>query len=188
MSSLCNTRLVLLWALLLVATGGCGSSRPAPSTSSPSPSHVRVEGHLRAFVEDWDDTPYRLGGTTKRGADCSGFVMRAYSDLFDIALPRSTRRQVHAGTPIDRRELLAGDLVLFRTGRNTRHVGIYLSGGEFAHVSTSRGVTISRLNTEYWRDAYWTARRVLSPPEDDQAPAPASKAPSTDAASSPFGW
>jgi cell wall-associated NlpC family hydrolase len=88
--------------------------------------------------------------------------MVLYENLFDIHLPRTTEGQVHAGVGLDKQDLQPGDLVFFRPSK-TRHVGIYLSGGEFAHASSSEGVMVSRLDESYWQETYWTARRVLRP-------------------------
>jgi cell wall-associated NlpC family hydrolase len=101
-----------------------------------------------------------MGGNNRSGIDCSGFVRRIFKDLFNVRLPRSTALQVNTGCKVSKDQLKAGDLVFFHPPNKIRHVGIYLGRGEFAHASTSKGVTISRLNTTYWRKAYWTARRV----------------------------
>jgi cell wall-associated NlpC family hydrolase len=101
-----------------------------------------------------------MGGTRKSGVDCSGFVQRIFNDLFNITLPRSTALQVQTGIAVSIRHLRPGDLVFFHPPDKVRHVGIYLGRGEFVHASTSKGVTISRLNAAYWRNSYWTARRI----------------------------
>lgn len=93
--------------------------------------------------------------------DCSAFVQRVFADAFDIRLPRTTESQVTHGRRISRGDLQPGDLVFFRPAK-TRHVGIYLNDGEFAHASSSEGVTISNLDLDYWRDAYWMSRRILT--------------------------
>jgi hypothetical protein len=72
--------------------------------------------------------------------------------------------------------LQPGDLVFFKTGRKTRHVGVYLSGDEFVHASSSSGVTISSLDTDYWQRTWWHARRVL--PDSQPRPANAASRPS----------
>ena len=164
----------LLGLLFLGLITGCGTTSP-PRTSHTS---SQVEHKLRQAVEEWWGTPHQMGGTTRQGADCSGFVMRIYDDLFNMQLPRSTDRQVRVGTPLERAQLDAGDLVLFRTGRKTKHVGIYLKDGKFAHVSSSQGVTISSMETPYWQRSYWTARRVL-PTSSSTPPAASRPAPST---------
>lgn len=130
-----------------------------------------IEERLRAAERRWHGTPYRWGGTSTEGVDCSGYVKVTYRDEFDLDLPRTTADQVQAGRPVSRDSLQAGDLVFFLTyGKKTRHVGIYLGEGEFAHASTSYGVTISRLTNPYWNQAYWKARRLLPTEQFTAAP------------------
>ncbi|PSQ68802.1 MAG: hypothetical protein BRD29_02950 [Bacteroidetes bacterium QH_2_67_10] len=142
---------------------GCGSSGPAVSEVSPGEARKgsRVASTLRSATARWEGTPYQMGGTTRRGVDCSGFVQRLYRDELGVKLSRSTRAQVQQGRRISEDHLRPGDLVFFRPARKSRHVGVYVGDGEFAHASTSAGVTISSLERDYWQDAYWTARRVL---------------------------
>lgn len=120
---------------------------------------------LRNEVSKWAGTPYRMGGTTVNGIDCSAFVQRVYANVFGMGLPRTTSEQANSGAGINRRELQPGDLVFFRLPTRTRHVGVYLSDGEFAHASSSQGVMTSRLDEPYWERAYWTSRRFLASPE-----------------------
>ena len=160
--------------LLMVTLAGCGSTNPAHSPSTPSFSNNDlgdVERRLRVQEQHWHGTPYRWGGVSRDGVDCSGFVMSVYRDLFDLSLPRTTEEQVRVGQAVLPRALQAGDLVFFRPPGGAHHVGLYLSGGEFAHASTSEGVTISHLDEAYWREAYWTTRRVL-PTAETLAPTP----------------
>ena len=128
---------------------------------TPPPTVVRqalLEQHQR-----WAGTPYRIGGTTDRGIDCSALVRNVFRDTFDVELPRTTYDQVHEGRPIDRQELQAGDLVFFRPPGRYNHVGIYVGNGYFLHASTSKGVIISRLDNSYWQRYYWQSRRALEP-------------------------
>lgn len=167
-----------LLVVVAVAVTGCASSRPpepAPSARPPvdvsmepaappaseSASPSNIEANLRSEIDRWQGTPHRWGGITTTGADCSGFVYSVYRDLFAISLPRTTSDQVRVGTAVDVRQLQAGDLVFFRPSKRTNHVGIYLSDGHFAHISTSRGLMLSHLDEDYWQRAYWTSRRVL---------------------------
>ncbi len=165
-------------ALLLLATG-CGTARPAldGTPAAPPPAHVAT---LRAEVDRWIGTPHRLGGLDHRGVDCSGFVFRVYQAVYGIDLPRVTEAQVRVGAEVPRRALQPGDLVFFRLSRKSRHVGIYLHDGAFAHASSSRGVMISRLDEPYWQRRYWTARRLLpaapAPLASDAPPPPTRRA------------
>ncbi|CDG20940.1 Lipoprotein spr [Xenorhabdus poinarii G6] len=111
---------------------------------------------------DWKGVAYRLGGNTKRGIDCSAFVQRTFHDQFGVALPRSTIDQQNIGQTVSRTKLQAGDLVLFKTGRHMRHIGIYIGNNQFVHASTSNGVIVSKLTDTYWSKRYYGARRVLS--------------------------
>ncbi len=153
--------------LFMGVLAGCGSTNPARWSSTASPAspagNDARDVELRAQEQRWHGTPYRWGGLTREGVDCSGFVMTVYQDLFDVSLPRTTAEQVQVGQAVARGELQAGDLIFFHPPGKAHHVGLYLSAGEFAHASTSEGVTISHLDDTYWHEAYWTTRRVLPP-------------------------
>ncbi|AEY01042.1 NLP/P60 family lipoprotein [Oceanimonas sp. GK1] len=116
---------------------------------------------LHQVYQRWRGVPYRFGGASEQGIDCSAFTQTLYQEAFGLELPRSTNEQVLLGREVERSELRPGDLVFFRTGRSTRHNGVYIGNGKFAHASSSVGVTISSLDNVYWRSRYWQARRVL---------------------------
>ncbi len=139
---------------------GCASSyQEGPDLSEAY--RIDVERILRDEVKLWTDTPHRMGGKSSSGTDCSGFVMTVYYKLFGIKLPRDMENQAAVGVFTDKNELKPGDLVFFRPPKIQRHVGIYLSNGEFAHTSSRKGVTISRIDDPYWNKSYWTSRRIL---------------------------
>lgn len=146
---------------------GCATQQtaidPEPAVRSPAPASD-IERRLRTVVDDWHGTPHVFGGTERDGLDCSAFMQVVYRTVFGMTIPRSTAQQVLEGHTVPRRQLRAGDLVFFRPERKQRHVGVYLSAGRFAHVSSSQGVTISDLDTPYWRRAYWTSRRLIGSP------------------------
>lgn len=123
---------------------------------------IAIASRLGRVHSNWDGTPYRFGGTTRDGIDCSAFVQRVYTEAFSTALTRATATQVHEGREVAREALRPGDLVFFRTGRRQRHVGVYVGGNRFLHASTQRGVTVDALDGYYDR-TYWTARRILQP-------------------------
>lgn len=105
--------------------------------------------------------PYRYGGISKQGIDCSGFTALIFSTAASCTLPRSTREQFRKGTTVHGR-LQFGDLVFFNTtGRRPSHVGIYLENGLFAHASIRDGVTLSSLESTYFRKRYIGARRIV---------------------------
>ncbi len=123
----------------------------------------RLDASLRDAAPRWLGIPYRWGGSSRRGIDCSAFVQQYVRENLAMELPRTTAGQRYEGVPIDRDQLQSGDLVFFRR-RGIRHVGVYLSDGEFIHASSSRGVTISNLSNSYWNRHYWMSRRILSEP------------------------
>ncbi|WP_458527107.1 NlpC/P60 family protein [Onishia taeanensis] len=127
------------------------------------PSREVIREVLLAEHERWLGTPYRLGGESRRGIDCSALIQSIFRDRFDTELPRTTSQQVHEGRRVERGALKPGDLVFFRPPGTYRHAGIYVGDGFFLHASSSQGVSLSRLDNSYWRRYYWQARRPLAP-------------------------
>lgn len=164
-------RKVLLIGFFGALLSGCGmTSRtyaPTPELESRTKSVRATSGHAKARTllmqayREWKGTPYLLGGASSSGVDCSSLVRLVFEEYFHVELPPVTRTQLNSGTGVRRTALRTGDLVFFRTGRRTLHVGIIIEDDEFMHASTSRGVMISRLREHYWSSRYLTARRVL---------------------------
>ncbi len=165
--------------LLLFTLTGCGFTsveqalvKPALPDTTPdqhassanthgAPTQPATKKTLYAQYAQWKGTQHRLGGMTKDGIDCSGLVYRTFKEKFGVSIPRTTEYQSQAGIEIDREQLSAGDLVFFKTGFKSRHVGIYIEKGKFLHVSSKKGVKVSKMNDYYWRDRFWQARRVM---------------------------
>jgi len=152
--------IVLKIFITFVIMTGCASSYQTIQDSSEAYKND-IEQMLREEVKLWTATPHRMGGTSSSGADCSGFVMIVFDKLFGITLPRDTINQAMAGVVVDKKELKPGDLVFFKPPRISRHVGIYINSGEFAHTSARKGITISRIDDPNWKKYYWTSRRIL---------------------------
>ena len=150
--------LIQITALFLA---GCSHHKAPPPNARLSDSITVIAG-LNDQLQSWHGTPYRYGGMTRRGVDCSGFVVVTMRDRFDLQLPRETKQQASIGTQIDKDELLPGDLVFFKTGsgQNGLHVGIYDTNNQFIHASTSKGVMRSSLDNVYWQKNFWQARRI----------------------------
>jgi cell wall-associated NlpC family hydrolase len=106
--------------------------------------------------------PYRYGGADSHGIDCSGFTQRVYQKSLNMSLPRRARDQYASGNVIPDQEIQFGDLIFFNTtGSGPSHVGIYLEDDLFAHASVTYGVTISSLESSYYKNRYLGIRRVV---------------------------
>lgn len=171
---------MLLLPLLLTATG-CASTGavprpfPVPVTAGPTsrpaapaePSEVtdataadpsRVLRTALALV----GAPYRNGGATPNGFDCSGFTQWVFG-RHGVSLPRETREQYGQGRKVNPAAVTQGDLLFFTTvAPGASHVGIALDGDRFVHAPSSRGVVrIERRSSAYWSRRYLGARRVM---------------------------
>jgi len=113
------------------------------------------------------ETPYKYGGSSEDGTDCSGFTKQVFKNSVSLDLPRSAREQYGIGDKIDKEELKFGDLVFFNTRRrsNPGHVGIYIGDNQFVHASRQLGVTISSLDETYYKKRYTGARRIMEAEE-----------------------
>ena len=111
-----------------------------------------VKNSLDAAYKDWKGIPYLLGGTGYDGVDCSSFMQIVFEDYFEIELPRSTREQMKVGKSVKKDKIKLGDMVFFKTGTDTYHVGVMVNNEQFMHASTSSGVMISGLQERYWAD------------------------------------
>jgi len=161
---------VLFAAMLLVTFAATGCSllpvkhKPADSITPAGRVDLSdtkaVQEVLYLQYRQWKDTGYALGGLSKQGIDCSGFVYITYLEKLGIELPRTTELQAQTGTEVARSELRPADLVFFKTGSKLRHVGMYIDNDSFLHVSKNEGVTISKLSDYYWGTRYWHSRRV----------------------------
>lgn len=114
-------------------------------------------------IDEWYGTRYVLGGTTKKGVDCSAFVQVIYAAVLGISLPRTAREQHRATRTVAKDELREGDLVFFNTRGGVSHVGLYLQNNKFVHAATSSGVMISDLDESYWAKRFISAGRYSRP-------------------------
>ena len=138
------------------------ASTPVISPAIELPREERViREKLDNAYEEWSGTRYIWGGSTKNGIDCSAFMQRVFEDYLGKALPRTTEEQMELGSSVRRRDIKTGDMVFFKTGTNTYHVGVMINADQFLHAGTSTGVTISNLRNVYWVNTYLTTRRVL---------------------------
>ena len=114
-------------------------------------------------IDEWWGTPYALGGSSKRGVDCSYFTLDVMNAIYNTSLKRTAADQYKQSEKIDWSDLKEGDLIFFKTdgSRSISHVGIYMTNNKFAHASTSQGVTISDLAEPYWQKRLYSLGRVL---------------------------
>ncbi len=115
---------------------------------------------LLGFIEDWFGIRYRMGGTTKRGIDCSALTGSLLMAVYGFAVPRTAREQYKATEHLKKDELKEGDLVFFNTHGGVSHVGLYLENNYFVHASSSQGVTISSLDDRYYAKRFICGGRV----------------------------
>jgi probable lipoprotein NlpC len=156
-----QTWMTVLLLGLLALLAGCqspASREPAVHGRLGNPNEVRSA--LIEQYQEWQGVPYRLGGQSRRGVDCSGFVQLTFRERFGLELPRDTQQQAHIGAQVSTQGLQPGDLLFFNTGHWSKHVGIFIRDGQFLHASTSKGVIISDLDSPYWRKNYWQSRRL----------------------------
>jgi cell wall-associated NlpC family hydrolase len=152
--------------LAVVIMGACTSAPRYRTTPIDTREHETVPAGRAEIIKvarSYLGTPYRSGGTSRNGVDCSGFVTAVYRQ-FDIALPRTSLGQSAFGERISPSSLQAGDLVFFKTSRrqSVSHVGIYMGQGKFIHASTrSHRVRIDDLEDDYFRKRFVVARRIV---------------------------
>ncbi|MDQ7786408.1 MAG: LysM peptidoglycan-binding domain-containing protein [Thermodesulfovibrionales bacterium] len=137
--------------------------------NEPEPQEQGLHDRLIVFAKKLLNIPYRFGGNSMFGIDCSAYVQKVYS-LIGINIPRSARQQFTEGDPVDKSELSIGDLVFFKTYASfPSHVGIYLGNNLFIHASSrSKKVTIDSLDTPYYIKRYIGAKRLIQEMKDGE--------------------
>ncbi len=137
------------------------------STHKLTVREAKVE-KIISTARSYTGTPYKYGGVTRSGMDCSGLLLNSFK-VVDIDLPRTSEAQSKIGKEVKLKELQPGDLVFFATGKKKRkitHVGLVTENRgkdniKFIHASTSLGVVETNIFSEYYQTRFRAARRVL---------------------------
>ncbi|MGN7179143.1 endopeptidase [Paenibacillus sp. FSL R5-0490] len=141
--------LVLLLALPLVFTHQSASAAEATPDS------------IVKLAKQMQGVPYKWGGTTPKGFDCSGFLTYVYSE-HGVKLPRTTADQYKTGESVSKGELLPGDIVFFTTYKpGASHAGIYTGDNKFIHADSDDGIMINSMDMSYYKSRYIGAKRVV---------------------------
>ncbi|MFC3416979.1 C40 family peptidase [Algoriphagus hitonicola] len=149
---------ILLIGVLILFLGACKSKK----ISKDDPVF-----NVISTAKSYTGTPYKYGGTTRAGIDCSALIFHAYYSV-GVTMPRISADQARMGKKVSPREFRPGDILFFATGRRKNrvtHAGIVteIDQGDvrFIHASTSLGVTEDFLSNRYWNKAFLFGRRIL---------------------------
>ncbi|MGE5843424.1 MAG: LysM peptidoglycan-binding domain-containing protein [Syntrophaceae bacterium] len=143
---------------------GIWDDRERPGEIAPIPlSRWKDPGERDLFVKvvkSYEGVPYKLGGNSMKGIDCSAFTRKVYG-IFNIDLPRTAREQLQQGKRVGRDSLDTGDLVFFQTRRNRIHVGVFLGGSEFFHLSSrNRAGKVDSIDSTYFSTRFISGVRL----------------------------
>jgi lipoprotein Spr len=178
----------------------CGSSKKNVKTAQLSPienvdkrnhssknhneTPTAVANALVLEARSWIGTPYKYGGHSREGADCSGFLMEVFKSAVDVNIPRTTKDQRSHCLEVDRDHISVGDIIFFSSNNSSgkiAHVGMYVGDGRMIHASSSRGVVEDNLDLKYYVEHFRSIGRVPElaaanpvPQKSKPAPTPAS--------------
>ncbi|MGM0612418.1 MAG: C40 family peptidase [Bacteroidota bacterium] len=167
---------LFLFLSLILITSGCNLFRRAPSEPETKTSSVNYDRYSKAFgyelsgnenpeliktVDSWLGVPYKYGGCSKHGTDCSCLIRNIYKDVYGIELPRRSEDIGNKAKKINKKKATAGDLFFFEiSGDKVSHIGLHISQGYFVHASASNGVMINHIDENYYRNAFSFAGRI----------------------------
>lgn len=146
----------------------CGSVQFKYAMLVDVPVETLTQSTIYSYIDEWMGTRYRMGGTTRKGIDCSALSGHILQSCFSLSVPRTAREQFKASIPVEREDLTEGDLVFFNTTGGVSHVGVYLANDYFVHASSSQGVTISNLNESYFEKRFIRGGRITTCCEQEE--------------------
>jgi probable lipoprotein NlpC len=157
-----NEKLLLI--ILLLSSVFLSSCAATKRTGA----HEAIADTVVEAAKKYIGTPYKYGGTTRAGMDCSGLLINSFR-VIEINLPRSSVDQSKVGKEVSMGELQPGDLVFFATGKRKKtvtHVGLITDviskdNIKFIHSSSTLGVVETNLFSDYYQKRFITARRVI---------------------------
>jgi lipoprotein Spr len=150
------------------------TTKTSTNTSSASAAKIKIVAEklaisekdvkakkLYSFISEWYGTPYKYGGCGRDGVDCSCFTGTLYYKVYGKIIARSSSQLYKESDHIKMKHLEEGDLVFFKIGsKDVSHVGVYLKDDKFVHASTKKGVMISSLQEQFFKDTYYGAGRL----------------------------
>ncbi len=161
-----HNRIIWIVCCVIIAISTPRASGMESLMDSPLSSFGLTEEEFESQAKEYLGIPYRKGGTSPKGMDCSGFARKLYARLFGIELPHNSIQQYKFSSlqKIDDEELQPGDLIFFANKKKKRinHVGVYLSDGQFIHASASKGIMVSNLDDSYWKTRFVSSKRHLA--------------------------
>ncbi len=133
-----------------------------PEESSEKDKSKIDKAKMGRIIDSFLGAPYKFGGESKSGIDCSGLVVQVYRQYAGFRLPHDTKKLYQLVKNIDKDDLVYGDLVFFSDGWfSVSHVGIYVGAGKFVHSVKGSGVIVFSLDEGYYKKRYRGARRVI---------------------------
>jgi murein DD-endopeptidase len=151
----------LVSVLILASIVGCASQavqKPQAPTMTTGTSHSRAD-RAAAVALQQIGTPYRFGGSTPQGFDCSGLIYYSYSKA-GKNVPRTTGSLWSGIQPVSKNHMQVGDVLFFRIAGKMSHVGMYIGDNQFVHApSSGKIVTVGSLQSDFYRKALIRAGR-----------------------------
>lgn len=159
-----NSLLAALAVVALLLLSGCTAQKNLPAGSTArltiNADTSTVSGRAATKAAQQIGRPYRYGGSTPKGFDCSGLVYYSYQQAGQ-AVPRTSAAQFSTARPIELREAKPGDLLFFATRKSVDHVAIYVGDNTFVHApSSGKKVSVARVTDAYYRDHFVAAGRL----------------------------